>query len=107
MKYFLAILSVLSAVFAQVLVKNASLKELYSKKWIVLILTSLIVYGLAFILQSYVFRLFPLSKIGPPSAIAVMILIFGCGVIFFGEGIHAKQIAGVILGVISIYLIMA
>lgn len=107
MKYFLAILSVLSAVLAQVIVKNASFNELYSKKWIILILISITVYGLAFILQSYVFRLFPLSKIGPPSAIAVMVLIFGCGVIFFGESIHIKQIAGVILGMISIYLIMA
>ncbi|MEA4982003.1 MAG: hypothetical protein VB066_04725 [Paludibacter sp.] len=106
MKYWIAILSVLSAVIAQVLVKNASFNELYSKKWMIFILISLIVYGLAFILQSYVFRLFPLSKIGPPSAIAVMILIFFSGVIFFGESIQIKQIAGVILGAISIYLIM-
>ncbi|MEA4935716.1 hypothetical protein SDC9_150040 [bioreactor metagenome] len=106
MKYWIAFLSVLSAVIAQVLMKNASLNDLYSKRWIVFILISLIVYGLAFILQSYVFRLFPLSKIAPPSAIAVMILVFCSGAIFFGESIQIKQIAGVILGAISIYLIM-
>jgi drug/metabolite transporter (DMT)-like permease len=107
MKYILAILSIISAVVAQVLVKNASLTDLYGRKWILLILASITVYGIAFILQSYVFRFFPLSKIGPPSAIAVMVLVFGCGVWLFGDTVQTKQILGVILGVISIYLIMA
>lgn len=106
MKYILAILSVLAAVLAQVLVKSASLNEVYGKKWIILIIASLTAYGIAFVLQTFVFRLFPLSKIGPPSAIAVMIFVFGCGVFFFGESVSLKQYIGLILGASSIYLIM-
>lgn len=107
MKYILATLSVILAALAQVLIKSASLNDVYAKKWIVLILSSMAIYGLAFLLQSYVFRLFPLSKIGPASAIAVMTLVFVCGIMIFGESIQAKQIIGILLGVVSIYLIMA
>jgi drug/metabolite transporter (DMT)-like permease len=106
MKYISVFLSVILSVVAQILVKSASLHDIYAKKWIVLILSGIIAYGVAFLFQSYVFRLFPLSKIGPSSAIAIMILVFGCGAVLFGETIQAKQIIGVILGVISVYLIM-
>ncbi len=107
MKYLLAILSVISAVMAQILLKNASLNDIYGKKWLVFILISLATYGIAFFLQFYVLRLFPLSKIAPPSAIAIMILVFLCGAFLFGESIQPKQIVGLILGIASIYLIMA
>jgi drug/metabolite transporter (DMT)-like permease len=107
MKYYLVILSVISAVLAQVLIKNASLNVLFDKKWIVLMLSSITAYGIAFVLQSYVLKFFPLSKIAPATAIAVMVLVFGCGVWLFGENINAKQVIGVLLGIVSIYLILS
>jgi drug/metabolite transporter (DMT)-like permease len=106
LRYLLAILCVLSAVIAQVLVKHAAFKDVFSRKWIVLIILSLASYGFSFLFQSYVFRLFPLSRIGPSAAIAIMVLIFGCGVILFGETIQVRQIVGIIMGILSIYLIM-
>jgi len=107
MKYILAILSIVLATTAQILVKSASFQEIYAKKWIILTLTAVITYGVAFLFQSYVFRLFPLTKIGPSSAIAVMVLVFVCGVFLFGESLQLKQVIGIILGVISVYLIMS
>jgi drug/metabolite transporter (DMT)-like permease len=53
-----------------------------------------------------VVRMFPISKILPVSAIAVMILIFISGIIFFGESVNLKQIIGIVFGVLSIILIL-
>lgn len=68
---------------------------------------SIAAYGITFFLQSYILRFFPLSKIAPATAIAIMILVFGCGIFIFGENISVKQLIGVALGVVSIYLILA
>jgi len=106
MKYFLAFFSVISAVVAQVLIKKASLSIPFEKKWISMILLSIAAYGITFLLQAYLMRLFPLSKIAPAAAMAIMVLVFICGVLLFGEIISSKQIVGVLLGVVSIYLIL-
>ena len=107
MKYFIVIFGVISAVLAQILIKNASLNVFFEKKWFVFMSLSLTAYGLAFILQSYIFKFFPLSKIAPVMAISVMILIFISGVWLYGEEINIKQIIGVFLGIVSIYLILS
>jgi len=107
MKYILVLFGVIFAALAQLLVKNASSQTFFDKKWIVLMLLSVTSYGLAFLLQAFIFKFFALSKIGPVMAIAVMILVFGFGIWFFGEEISLKQTVGVLLGIISIYLILA
>jgi len=106
MKYILVLFGVVFAAIAQVLVKNASSQVFFEKKWVILMLLSVSSYGLAFLLQAYIFKFFELSKIGPVMAIAVMILVFGFGIWFFGEEINIKQAVGVLLGIISIYLIL-
>ena len=68
---------------------------------------SLTAYGLAFILQSYIFKFFPLSKIAPVMAISIMILVFSCGICIYRENINIKQIIGLFLGIVSIYLILS
>lgn len=107
MKYIIVILSIISAVTAQVLIKNASLNVFFEKKWFTFIFMSVTAYGIAFFLQSYIFKFFPLSKIAPVMAISIMLLVFGCGIWLFGEDINFKQIIGVLLGIVSIYLILA
>ena len=107
MKYIVVFLGVISAVVAQVLIKNASLNVFLEKKWIVFILLSAATYGVAFLLQSYILKFFALSKIAPVMSISVMILVVGCGVWLFGEEINLKQMIGVLLGIVSIYLILS
>lgn len=107
MKYLLVLLGIISAVVAQVLMKNASQNVFFEKKWLVLILLSAISYGFAFLLQSYILKFFDLSKIAPAMAIGIMILVFGSGIWLFGEEISIKQGVGVLLGLISVYLILA
>lgn len=106
MKYLLASLSILSAVFAQILMKKASIYQFAEKKWLLLILLSVIFYTLTFITQTFVVRYFPISKILPVSAIAIMILIFVSGILFFGETVSSTQMFGIALGVVSILLIL-
>jgi len=106
MKYILVSLGVISAVMAQILIKNASMNTFLERKWISWMLLSAMFYGAAFLLQSYILKFFPMSKVFPAMAIAIMILVFGCGVWLFGEEINLKQTIGVLLGVVSIYLIL-
>lgn len=107
MKFLLAILSVLAAVAAQTFVKKAAFFQYLEKSWISFIALSLFFYGLAFVLQTVVVRHFDMSKILPASAIAIMILVFLSGIVFFQESIHTKQIIGVLLGALSIFLILS
>lgn len=107
MKYLLTIAGILSAVLAQFFIKSASMKEPFSKNWITFLLLSIFSYGVAFLLQVLIFRYFPLSKIAPVMAIAIMTLVFISGIWFFGESIAIKQIVGIIFGIIAIFLILS
>jgi drug/metabolite transporter (DMT)-like permease len=107
MKYILLFLSVTFAVLAQILLKKASFVTPYEKKWVFFISLSVLAYAITFIFQTYVFRFFELSKVGPFSAIVIMVLVFLSGALLFGEHINVREIVGVCLGLISIYLIMS
>lgn len=107
MKYILVLLAVVSAVVAQVLVKNASTNVFFEKRWILSMLLGATCYFVAFLLQSYILKFFPLSKITPVMAIAIMTLVFGCGIWLFNEQINTRQFIGVLLGMTSIYLILS
>ncbi|MDR0363918.1 MAG: hypothetical protein LBH92_02730 [Bacteroidales bacterium] len=107
MKYLVVALGVLLTASAQVLVKFTSFYDLWSKKFILFIGTSMLTYCIAFLVQSYLMRLFPLSKVAPGMAIATMVVVFVCGVIFFKEIIGIKQIVGILLGGVAIYLILS
>ena len=106
MKYLIIAIGVLFTVSAQVLVKFTSFHEFWSRKFMMFIGSSILVYCLAFLAQAHLMRLFPLSKVGPVMSIATMMLVFICGVWFFNEHVGAKQVLGLVLGGVSIYLIL-
>ena len=107
MKYLIIAAGVLLTVSAQVLVKFTSFHEFWSKKFMLFIGLSVVVYALAFWAQAYLMRLLPLSKVGPVMSIATMLLVFTCGVWLFSEHVGVKQVVGLILGAIAIYLILS
>jgi len=107
MRLLLASISIIAAVAAQVFVKKAAFYQFLEKTWLSFIVLSLIFYAVAFAFQAIVVRYFEMSKILPVSAIAIMILVFLSGIIFFNETINIKQIIGVLLGAISIILILS
>ncbi|GAB1416392.1 hypothetical protein MASR2M117_17980 [Paludibacter sp.] len=106
MKYLLASLSVLSAVAAQIYIKKSTFFQFAGKQWFIFIIISLILYGFTFLTQTVVLKLFPISKILPASAIAIMLLVMISGIIFFNESVNYKQMIGIAFGVISIMLIL-
>lgn len=107
MKYLVVAIGVLLTVSAQVLLKTTSLYELWSKKFILFVGASMLTYCLAFLAQSYVLRLFPLSKVSPAMSIATMMLVVVFGVLLFNEQIVLKQVIGIVLGGVAVYLIMS
>ncbi len=107
MKYAIVGIGVLLTVSAQALLKSTSFYELGSKKFILFMIGSMLTYCLAFLAQSYVMRLFPLSKVSPAMSVATMVLVFVAGVLFFKEQIFLKQVIGIVLGAVSVYLILS
>ncbi len=107
MKYGVAALCVLLTASAQVLLKQTSAYETGSRSFILFIVASMLTYCLAFLAQSQAMRFFPLSKISPAMSIATMICVFAAGIFLFKEQIIIKQIVGIALGTISIYLILS
>lgn len=106
MKYFLVIMGVIFAVIAQVLLKYASLAVSMSGRWLLFIGFSAVSYAIAFVFQSYIYKQFPLSKIAPTLSTAIVLLVIVMGVWLFNETLQTKQIIGILLGAVSIYLIM-
>jgi multidrug transporter EmrE-like cation transporter len=107
MKYVIVALCVLLTVAAQVLLKQTAGYAAWSKGFLVFTGGSMLAYCLAFWAQSQAMRHFPLSKVSPAMSIATMILVFIAGILFFKEQIELKQIAGIILGGISVYLVLS
>lgn len=107
MKYFIVFFGVMLTVSAQVLVKWSANHPFGSSKFILFIGSSMLTYCLAFLVQSYLMRLFPLSKVSPVMSIATMLLVVVAGILLFQEQIAIKQIIGLILGIVSVYLILS
>jgi drug/metabolite transporter (DMT)-like permease len=106
MKYLILLLGISFAVIAQILLKSLSLYTAYERKWLYIMAASIVSYGLAFLTQVYLYKLFQLHRISPIMAISIMILVVISSFFVFNEHIQLKQILGVVLGVISIYLIL-
>lgn len=107
MKYSIILIGVLFNALAQVLVKYTSLYDFWSKKYITFIGSSILAYCMAFFAQIYLMKIFPLSKVAPVISIATMLVVFTCGIWLFNEELGVKQIAGLVFGAISIYLILS
>lgn len=106
-KYGVVAIGVLLTVSAQVFLKFTSFHDLGSRKFIMFVVASMLTYCLAFLAQSYVMRFFPLSKVSPAMSVATMVLVFVAGVLLFKEQLLLKQVIGIVLGAVSIYLILS
>ena len=105
-KYILVLFGVLTSASAQIMLKKSSGYQSWSRAWFVFILLSVFLYLVSFVLYFHILRRFPISKIYPIITICVILLITGYG-FFIGEKISTKQMVGLLLGMCSIYLILA
>ncbi|CAK8724933.1 EamA domain-containing protein [Candidatus Electrothrix laxa] len=105
-KYFFLFAPVLFSVAAQLLIKQAALKEWKSMGWLLTMCGSILAYLLAFALYSVTVRYFPVSVASPVNTILVMLLVIAGGVVFWQEPFGTQRMIGAVLGVLSLILML-
>ena len=106
-KYAFLFIPVFFSVIAQLLIKQAALKEVNSVSWMVIMAGSILTYLLAFFFYSYAVRLFPVSLASPVNTIMVMLLVVTGGVLIWGEPWGIQRTVGVALGVLSLIILLS
>ncbi|MGR0482012.1 MAG: hypothetical protein ACTFAL_11575 [Candidatus Electronema sp. V4] len=106
-KYFILVLPVLFSAAAQLLIKQAALKEWKSAAWLLTMGGSITAYLLAFAAYSVTIRYFPISVASPVNTILVMLLVVSGGAVFWNEPFGLRQAAGAALGISSLLLLLS
>jgi drug/metabolite transporter (DMT)-like permease len=106
MKYALIPFAAIVSASAQVLLKKTSGFENWSRGWFLFMLLSLALYGASFFMYMYLLRLHPISRIYPTLTVLVILMISAYGFLI-GEKIGPRQLAGLALGVGSIYVLLS
>jgi len=91
---------------AQLLIKKSAAFDVLSMPWILWMGAGLASYGVSFVLYSLILKSLPVSRVSPVMAIGVMIVVIFGG-LFWGETIHLRQLAGILLGLAAILLLLA
>jgi len=102
----LVVIAIVLTALAQILLKKAADFEVRTSSWFIFFGSSAVAYVLSFVLYSRILKYFALNKIYPAMTVAQIIVITLCGY-FLGEAIGARHAAGLVLGAIAIYLILA
>jgi drug/metabolite transporter (DMT)-like permease len=104
-KYILVPVGAILTAMAQISLKKTSSLSNFSRDWILFLILSLVLYGVAFFNYLYLLRQFPISKIYPVMTIVAILIITGYG-FFIGETINLRHLIGIGLGVGSVYLLL-
>lgn len=102
----LVVIAIVLTALAQILLKKAADFEAGTSSWMIFFGLSAIAYVLSFLLYSRILKYFALNKIYPAMTVAQIIVITVCGY-FLGEAIGGRHAAGLVLGAVAIYLILA
>jgi multidrug transporter EmrE-like cation transporter len=101
----LIVTGILTTAVAQVLLKKASGFEIRTSSWILWMGLSAASYTVSFVAYSRILKYFALNKIYPAMTVAQIIVITLCG-LWMGEAIGGRQLLGLLVGVLAIYLIL-
>ena len=101
----MVIVAVFATAFAQVLLKKASYYDIRSASWLLLMGISACSYAASFVLYSRILKYFQLNKIYPAMTVGQLILVTVYG-LWIGEVIDTRHALGLMLGVLSIFLIL-
>jgi drug/metabolite transporter (DMT)-like permease len=92
---------------AQVMIKFASRQTFMTFGWITAMGSSAGLYGLSFVLYSFILKQSALSRIGPAMTVGVAALVVLAGLVLFGESLSPRQGLGIALGLVALVLILA
>ncbi len=106
-KYFFLFMPVLFSTAAQLLIKQAALKEWKSMGWLLTMGGSILAYLLAFALYSITVRYFPVSVASPVNTILVMLLVIAGGILFWQEPFGVQRAVGTVIGILSLLLMLS
>jgi len=106
LKWFYVISGILSSSLAQICMKRATLFEGRQVFWISCILASISCYIFSFLAYYMALKYFTISKISPIMTVGVLLIVVFYG-IWAGESVSAQHALGLMLGVVSIYLILS
>ncbi|MCK5249985.1 MAG: EamA family transporter [Spirochaetaceae bacterium] len=90
---------------AQLLIKKSAVFDFLTPPWILWIGAGLVSYGVSFVLYSFILKSLPISRVSPVMAVGVMIVVV-LGGMFWGETLHFRQIAGILMGIGAILLLL-
>ena len=102
----MVIAAIFATAFAQVLLKKASYYDIRTASWLLLMGISACSYAASFVLYSRILKYFQLNKIYPAMTVGQLILVTIYG-LWIGEVIDTRHALGLMLGVISIYLVLS
>jgi drug/metabolite transporter (DMT)-like permease len=105
-KWFYVVGGILFSALAQICMKRASFFEVRHLFWYLYLVGSLFSYLFSFIAYYLVLKSFPISKISPLMTVGVVLLVVLYG-IWMGETVGMRHAAGLLLGVVSIFLILS
>lgn len=97
---------ILATALAQILLKRASFFEIRTTSWFAFMAISAGFYVLSFVAYSQTLRFYPLNKAYPLTTVAQILLVTLYG-LAIGEAIGMRQAAGLLLGLVAIYLILS
>jgi multidrug transporter EmrE-like cation transporter len=103
-RYLFIPFGVITSAFAQIMLKRSSSFQNWSRTWFIFIILSSILYLASFVLYFNILKYFPISRIYPIMTACVIIIISGYGFII-GEPISIKYVVGIVLGILSIFLL--
>ena len=107
LKYGLILIGIITSGAAQIMLKKSSsfvfLKDFNFFKYFIL---GGLFYAFSFGIYAYVLKMFTISKISPVMTIGTMLLVVIAGALVFKEAVSVKQILGIVVGVIAIFLII-
>jgi drug/metabolite transporter (DMT)-like permease len=103
--YGLIVLGIFLSALAQLGLKRIAAYETWTFPWLVGIGFSIGVYGLAFLIYSYILRHFKVTVAGPLMTVGVVGVVV-IGGLLLGETLSVKQWVGVATAAFAVYLLI-
>lgn len=105
MNWLLLVGGILLSASAQLLLKQGAGLKLWSARWTALAGLSALLYVASFAVYAWILRKNDISRISPLMGSAVIALVALGGVLFYGESLSIRRLAGVVLACTAVALL--
>mgnify|MGYP001203927285 CR=1 FL=1 len=105
MNWLPLVCGILLSASAQLLLKQGSRLKAWSGAWLALAGAAALLYASSFAVYAWILRKQDISKTSPIMGSAVIALVVLGGVLFFGESLSPRRIAGVVLACAAVVLL--